>query len=102
MREWRHRSRSLDGHGNLAASAIGGRIEHDIDAGDFSRAEGFLERGTKLLGLGDMRALAAERLHHLVEAREGQRGTNGALGAEEGQLRVPDLSPAAVIADDDG
>src|SRR6266496_2681463 len=90
-----------NGHGDLAAATVGGRVEDDVDARHVGRSHGLLERGAQLLGLRHLHTFAPERLHHPVEAREGQRCRHLAFGAEEGQLRVADLPPAAVVADDD-
>src|SRR5437016_5966242 len=61
-----------NGHGDLAAATVGGRVEDDVDARHVGRSHGLLERGAQLLGLCHLLAFAAERLHHPVEAREGQ------------------------------
>ena len=67
---------------------------------DLARAECPFQRGSDLAGIGDVYPLPAQGLHHAVVARIGQRGADGALRAEERELRVADLSPAAVIAHD--
>src|SRR6266508_954444 len=89
-------------HRNLARAPIRSRIQDHVDTVHLARAEGALERRPDLARLGHLDPLTAQGLHHPVEAREGQRGSHGALGAEEGKLGIADLAPAAVIADDHG
>src|SRR5262245_30312495 len=86
-------------HGYLAGTTVGGGVQHHVDGVDLVRAKGALERWSQLARFGHVDTLAAEGLHHPVVAGERQRRSYRALGAEERQLRVANLPPAAIVAD---
>src|SRR5436189_105259 len=93
-REHRYRVHATDTLWSIA-------VAHYVDDGRNSRRQRALARGRQLVRLLHVLAVAAERLAHAVVARLRERRGDLRPGAVEADLRVPDLAPGGVVADDE-
>src|SRR5579859_369013 len=87
-------------YGNIGRAAVGFfGVDQDVDAGGQAGGEGAFEGRANVLWPLDEFAVATERFDHFIVADAGREFGGGGV-ADDGALRVLDLAPGPVVADD--